>query len=256
MPTRPGSDAAVRLFKSVDVQKWQLALDMYEKAVELKSQVAPTSTTKGLVQLDQWWRHKLPKLISKQGFLDSKQLCMVMDWKLKRGKFRPLMKLVESNGDSKVRAVTSEAFAVLAKTSATTTTGQESIFLEAVKILSGGLSGVGPATASAVLAASVESEGVLPFMADEAMEGAGFKREYTLKAYSSFVTVLCEKAYLLGSSWSAETVGRALWAEAVSSSLKAEEVPAVSEASPVQESSKPGKGKRGASPGPSKRRKK
>lgn len=54
-----------------------------------------------------------------------------------------------------------------------------------------------------------------PFMADEALEGAGFPRDYSLKTYAAFAQALAAKARDLGPGWTAEGVGRALWATAM-----------------------------------------
>ena len=43
-------------------------------------------------------------------FLTKKDLLLIMEWKLARGKFRPLMKRVASNEDEKVIQVSREAF--------------------------------------------------------------------------------------------------------------------------------------------------
>eukprot|EP00960_Hanusia_phi_P061031 764708-Hanusia_phi.AAC.5 len=75
------------------------------------------------------------------------------------------------------------------------------------------LKGIGPATASALLA-HLDPER-FPFMSDEALEGCGMRREYTLEAYLAFAEALTSKAKELGSEWDAEKVGRAMWARAM-----------------------------------------
>ena len=75
------------------------------------------------------------------------------------------------------------------------------------------LKGIGPATASALLA-HIDPQR-FPFMSDEALEGCGMKREYTLATYLSFAEALSSKAEALGGEWNAETVGRAMWARAM-----------------------------------------
>ncbi|CAM9621401.1 unnamed protein product [Choristocarpus tenellus] len=74
------------------------------------------------------------------------------------------------------------------------------------------LKGVGPATASAVLAAYC---GACPFMADEVIDavmGTG-QRKYTIGEYLQVQQALSEKALELGGDpWDAERVGKALWA--------------------------------------------
>jgi len=83
------------------------------------------------------------------------------------------------------------------------------------------LKGVGPATASAVLAAYAPD--VAPFMSDEAMVAAlGNAKEYTLKQYLAFADKLQAKAKELTvgeESFTPSDVERALWSSAIGSKL-------------------------------------
>jgi len=58
---------------------------------------------------------------------------------------------------------------------------------------------------------------VPPHVSDEALEGCGLSREYTISAYVEFAKRLADKASSLGGSWTAECVGRALWSAAMHS---------------------------------------
>lgn len=82
------------------------------------------------------------------------------------------------------------------------------------------LKGVGPATASAVLAAFAPE--ITPFMSDEAMEAAlGNSKDYSLKQYLKFADKLQSKAKELSSegvSFTPSDVERALWSYAVGKS--------------------------------------
>lgn len=85
------------------------------------------------------------------------------------------------------------------------------------------LKGVGPATASAVLAAYAPE--VAPFMSDEAMEAVlGQSKDYSLKQYLLLANKLQEKAKELSSEdeqFTASDVERALWSSAVGAKLTA-----------------------------------
>ena len=79
------------------------------------------------------------------------ELERIMEWKLKRGKFRPgLLKLVQSNSAEMVESCSSKAFA---------TDSVDEAMSHLVE-----LKGVGPATASAILSGCNKQ---VPFMADE-----------------------------------------------------------------------------------------
>ncbi|THF98143.1 hypothetical protein TEA_004147 [Camellia sinensis var. sinensis] len=83
------------------------------------------------------------------------------------------------------------------------------------------LKGVGPATASAVLAAYAPD--VAPFMSDEAMVAAlGNSKDYTLKQYILFVDKLQAKAKELsakGDTFTPSDVERAVWSSAIGAKL-------------------------------------
>lgn len=202
MTLRPaGSKEARVLFECTDLSLWTQCLSVYPEAISLRADQAPLTTTKGLIPLDLWWREELPSIVAKK-YITSQELCRVVEWKIKRGKFRPLMGLVQRNDDATVRKVTKAAF--------------EMTDDEAIQHLADGLAGVGPATASAVLA----FRGSCPFMSDEALEGSGLSRKYTIKNYQNFAAALKLKADFLGGNWTAELVGRALWAHATITALQ------------------------------------
>ncbi|KAG8433390.1 hypothetical protein GDO86_017608 [Hymenochirus boettgeri] len=126
-----------------------------------------------------------------------------MEWKLTRGKFRPrLQQLVSSNPDGVVESCTGKAFQLLPDISA------------AIGELCQ-LKGIGPATASAVLAAGAPE--LVAFMADEAVESVpGLKPvQYTLKHYLVFLEKLQKKATVLSEAssekWTPHQVERCLW---------------------------------------------
>lgn len=138
-------------FTSTDIALWREALGSYEDALK-------TLGKPNLVSLDEFYRNDLPNLLRQRNpspYMTTDELTTLMKWKLARGKWRPrLLSFVSSLDDAVVRDASGKAFASLPDVS------------KAVSELTV-LKGVGPATASAVLAAY--SPDVAPFMSDEVL---------------------------------------------------------------------------------------
>ncbi|KAF9637106.1 CHL4 domain-containing protein [Lasiodiplodia theobromae] len=91
----------------------------------------------------------------------------LVEWKLKHGTFRPtLLALVRSNAPSAVEAATTEAFGILSSSrGASGGEDGQNARMEALDVLTKALKGVGPATASLVLACREPRS--TPFFSDE-----------------------------------------------------------------------------------------
>ncbi|KAL9330681.1 hypothetical protein ACSQ67_000291 [Phaseolus vulgaris] len=200
-------------FECSEVSLWKEALSEYQSRIQTLS-LTKTKTKTNLVSLDEFYCNELPSLLRQRNpnpFLTTSELSNLMQWKLTRGKWRPrLLDFVSSLDDAVVKSASEKAFKSLPDVS------------KAVAELTV-LKGVGPATASAVLAAF--SPHLTPFMSDEAMEAAlGNSKDYSLKQYLKFVDKLQMKAKELsseGDSFTPSDVERALWSYAVGQSSSA-----------------------------------
>ncbi|XAR62005.1 hypothetical protein NMG60_11016575 [Bertholletia excelsa] len=192
-------------FKCSDVHLWKEALSSYKSRIESLNKPK-------LVSLDDFYTNELPPLIRQRNpnpYITTSELSKLMDWKLTRGKWRPrLLNFVSSLDEVVVKSASQKAFQSLPDVS------------KAVSELTV-LKGVGPATASAVLAAFAPE--VAPFMSDEAMIAVlGNSKEYTMKQYLVFVDKLQAKAKELSSKESTFTpsdVERALWSSSIGAKL-------------------------------------
>ncbi|CAH1443384.1 unnamed protein product [Lactuca virosa] len=189
-------------FKSSDVNLWKESLSAYESRIE-------SIGKPNLVSLDQFYCKELPPLIRQRNpnpHITTPELSKLMQWKLTRGKWRPrLLDFVSSLNEDTVISASQKAFKSLPDVS------------KAISELTV-LKGVGPATASAVLAAYAPD--IAPFMSDEAMVAAlGNSKEYTLKKYLVFVDKLQAKAKELSVDeeevFTPSDVERALWSCAI-----------------------------------------
>nr|GMD94668.1 Ena/VASP-like protein [Ipomoea batatas] len=184
-------------FKCSDSGLWKEALSSYDARIEALNKP-------NLLSLDAFYRNELPLLLRQRNptpYLTTSDLTKLMQWKLTRGKWRPrLLDFVSSLDDAVVKPASQAAFQSLPDVS------------KAVSELTV-LKGVGPATASAILAAYAPD--VAPFMSDEAMQAAlGNSKDYTLKQYLVFVDKLQAKAEELtamGVSFTLSDIERALW---------------------------------------------
>jgi len=194
-------------FECCEVGLWKEALSSYSSRIE-------SLNKPNLLSLDDFYRNQLPPVLHQRNpnpYITTAELSKLMQWKLTRGKWRPrLLDFVSSLDEAAVNSASSKAFQSLPDVS------------KAVSELTV-LKGVGPATASAVLAAYAPD--LAPFMSDEAMEAAlGNSKDYSLKQYLLFADKLQTKAKELSSecdSFSPSDVERALWSSAIGAKLLA-----------------------------------
>jgi hypothetical protein len=206
---RPGTKGATQLLNNSSLGDWQSMLLNYDDAV---ARVAAAKKKPELVSLDKWLWADFPQVVSRRSSpcCTKEELTRIMQWKLLRGKNRPaLLNLIRQNSEDSVHSISQEAFGLLHNNSSSSSDSSTISWKAALSKLTE-LRGVGPATASAVLAPLVEN---IPFMADETLEAVTHqKRDYTLKAYESMHIALHELCRdSLGGRLSPEEAGKALW---------------------------------------------
>ncbi|KAL9251260.1 hypothetical protein AKJ16_DCAP09200 [Drosera capensis] len=197
-------------FKCSNISLWKEALSSYESRMSSMNDKKPN-----LASLDTFYRVELPALVHARDpnpYITRSELTSLMKWKLSRGKFRPrLLDFVSKLDEEVVKSASEKAFLSLPDLSS------------AVSELTV-LKGIGPATASAVLAAYAPD--VAPFMSDEAMEAVlGNSKVYSLKQYLVLADRLQMKAKELSSEdeiFTPSDVERALWSCAVGAKLSNE----------------------------------
>ncbi|KAM4624206.1 uncharacterized protein ACJ7VT_005104 [Polymixia lowei] len=201
------------LFSCKDPALWRRLYDKYWEVVEAKSAGKGKKSGK-LLPLDKWYQEELPRVITSRPdkHVTLPELVKLMEWKLTRGKFRPrLQQLVASNSEETVETCSRKAFSLLPDTQA------------AIAELSS-LKALGPATASAVLAAGAPDQAA--FMCDEAVESVpGLKPiQYTAKHYILYLAEMVERTKTLNKvdsqqDWTPHRVELCLWAWAVANQL-------------------------------------
>lgn len=202
------------LFACEDAAVWRRLFGRYWEVVEAKSLGKSKKSVK-LLTLDKWFQEELPAAIAERPgrYVTLPELVKVMEWKLTRGKFRPrLQQLVATNSEEAVEKCSRKAFRLLPDVQA------------AITELSS-LKGLGPATASAVLAAGAPEEAA--FMADEAVESIPGLRpiQYTAKHYTLYLSKVAERTKTLNKvdalrDWTPHRVELCLWAWAVANQLQ------------------------------------
>jgi len=198
--------------------QFEFVFSKYDEAMHAKAH-NKSSKPETLLKLDKWYQYELPKKIKARGndkFLTHDEIVQTIKWKLARGQFRPRLKdLVQMNTPRVVMQDTKKAFRKLAKMKD----------VESAVVALSQLKGVGPAMASAVLAAGAPE--MAPFMADEVLlampdiEGI----DYTMKEYIKLVekTKECvERLNSQGGDWTPHKVELAVWTHYVSRDIKPE----------------------------------
>mmetsp|Transcript_55555 Transcript_55555/g.130115 ORF Transcript_55555/g.130115 Transcript_55555/m.130115 type:complete len:260 (+) Transcript_55555:302-1081(+) len=206
MTMRPGSKAARSLFCKGTQEEWNSALSKYDETVKAVGKARKKE--KELVKWDKWMRQELSPALETRGCLSKEELAIVMNWKITRGTFRPLMNQLLANTEKLAVVSTKLAVSRLQEKGSA-----EQKIKGAIEALCQ-LRGIGPATATAILCCHAPK--LIPFMSDEALEGAGLERKYTLGCYIELAKLLATKAKELGGEWTAELVGRAMWTEGLS----------------------------------------
>jgi hypothetical protein len=199
--------ADLPLWRSDDRTAWQQALDGYDAAIA----ALPNAKLAGH---DAWYRHALPSAIAARTprHVTHEEMVRITEWKMARGVWRaPNLVLVRNNPPGAVEAATGDAAALLDAPA------------KAVAAVSA-LGGVGPATASAVLAILAPER--FPFF-DEIVTGQvaphveGMGRiAWTAPYYRKYAAALIARADALAHGWHATMVERALWAFGVNAGAR------------------------------------
>ncbi|KAG7153700.1 uncharacterized protein LOC121857152 [Homarus americanus] len=139
-----------------DTQKFAAVLKLYPNALKIKASLKKKQG-ESLEKLDKWYQDELGRDAQsrKPPYITRDELVRLMGWKLSRGKFRPrLMELAGSNSDESVQKASQQGIHL----------AQKDKIQDAIKALVV-LKGIGPATASGILAACVPEK--CCFFADE-----------------------------------------------------------------------------------------
>ena len=174
---------------------WRAALNNYDAVIARQgSNRLPTH--------DLWYREELPSTITSRRppFVTLDELAKMTEWKMARGTWRQRnLVLVRSNSPELVEETSREALSNIPDAK------------KPISILSR-LSGVGPATASAVAAAAAPE--TYPFFDDlvaAQIDGIG-KIGFTPAFYRRYSEAIRARAGRLGAGWTPAMVERALWA--------------------------------------------
>lgn len=183
------------LWNSDALDDWRAALARYEDVVAAQGVAR-------LPELDRWYRDDLPHLIARRrpAHVTLPEVVKLAEWKMARGVWRARnLALIRGNDPALVIATSTAALALMPHPTAPIT--------ELAK-----LAGVGPATASAVAAATAPQ--VYPFF-DELVAAqmplAG-PVTFTLPYYTRYSDAIRDRAVRLGHGWTPVDVERALWA--------------------------------------------
>ena len=207
MPPAATADTT-RLWKSDDPAEWRKALDAYP------DRLAALNDPK-LQELDAWFWGSLGDAIRARdpNRLTAPELVRVVEWKLARGKFRPnLVKFARAHTEATAGEATGEALKRFAD-AIDKNKKRDKNWLAACLAPLVDLKGIGPATASAVLAAATP---FIPMMSDEliavALPNATSSQMYSMPRLQALVEATRAKAKRVGMT--PREVERAIFAEA------------------------------------------
>ena len=183
------------LWVSDDAASWQSALDRYDDVVAAQG-------VGSLVAHDRWYREELPVAIAgrRKPQVTHAEIVRATEWKMARGVWRARnLVLVKGNDPTVVVERSTEALAKVPHPTAPIAALTE-------------LAGVGPATASAIVAAAAPH--MYPFFDELVAAQVPTLGDvaWTLGYYRKYAEALRERASALGGRWTPVMVERALWA--------------------------------------------
>lgn len=173
-----------------------------ERSLAAYPEVVARQGVARLPELDRWYRIELPRAIAGRSprRLVHPELVRLTEWKMARGVWRaPNLALVRSNDPALVEETSEAAFALIPDPA--------SPVAGLVR-----LKGVGPATASAALAAAAPD--TYPFFDEQVaarLPGLG-RFAWTTGYYARYAEALRLAAKALGGEWTPAQLERALWA--------------------------------------------
>ncbi|OQY79945.1 MAG: hypothetical protein B6D41_21795 [Chloroflexi bacterium UTCFX4] len=196
------------LFTSDDCKKWKAARAEYD-ALILAHKVNQ------LAELDAWYQKELPARLASRNpaYVTKEEFLEILRWKMKRGDWRESNRLrIAETGARVIEQHARDAFAAARDLDTEIPTASKE-YKRPIQIFSE-LDGVGPATASAALAAFRPD--LYPFFDEwiaKQIDGLG-KVAFTASYYWKYAGALREKARALKKCkghWNAQEVGQALW---------------------------------------------
>jgi len=198
----------MELFATDDCRAWRAARAQYDALVDAHK-------VNQLPELDAWYQNELPRLIAARdpAYVTKAEFLDILRWKMKRGAWRETNRLrIDATAARVIKAHARDAFAAARDLDADIPAASKE-YKKPVQIFCE-LDGVGPATASAALAAYRPD--LYPFF-DEwiaAQIPALGKIAFTPSYYWKYAEALREKARALKKckgAWNAHEVGQALW---------------------------------------------
>lgn len=190
----------MNLWQQDDCQAWHAALESYP-------QVIAAQGSERLDTLDQWYRDELPRLLAsrQEPYVTVGELEEIAVWKMTRGTWRERNRqLIKGNSPESVIEASRKAFSEVPD------------LRKPINTLSA-LAGVGPATASAVMAAHAPH--IYPFFDDlVAVQIPDLGAvAFTVKYYVSYAQALTERTERLNAAcdehtWTPHDLAQALWA--------------------------------------------
>lgn len=205
---RAGWKAVDNLVALDDVGKWNQVENHWDETTRLVPRLREHQTA-------------LEEMGSVKEFFTKDELDKIVLWKHAVGKTRIFnVKYINANSDTTVRNNSKIAIALAMKiqlneclneNGVLTAKGKKSI-QDAIVALTKNISGVGPATASAML--TIVRPDIFCYMYDEAVDCFEAKRSYTISNYLGVNTRCLEKANDLGEGWTTNRVAKTIWTAA------------------------------------------